>query len=59
MKYDLIINLYPFFLRGVLKEAGCPVAVPFKYVANIVTNTQCNAPKRPHVLLQLNDYLSN
>jgi ADP-heptose:LPS heptosyltransferase len=52
-RYDLIINLYPFFSNGALNHASCPVIIPYRFIANIVANTKAQAKEPPHVLLQL------
>ncbi|MBD3387136.1 hypothetical protein GF407_19685 [candidate division KSB1 bacterium] len=52
-RYDLIINLYPFFSNGALNHASCPVIIPYRFVANIVANTRAHVKEPPHVLLQL------
>ncbi|MFO7889438.1 MAG: hypothetical protein R6V04_03780 [bacterium] len=53
--YDLIINFYPFFSKGVLKEAKCPVLTPLQMIRNIVKSHDNNIYS--HILDHLRIYI--
>lgn len=54
--YDLILNFYPFFSNGELKNATCPIITPFKLVTNIIRAAH-KKRDNPHVTTQANLYL--
>jgi len=53
--YDLVINFYPFFSKGALKEAECPVLTPMQMIRNIVKSHDDNIFS--HILDHLRIYI--
>jgi len=53
--YDLIINFYPFFSKGALKEAECPVLTSMQMIRNVVKSHDDNIFS--HILDHLRIYI--